>query len=99
MNFAELSKEIMIRKSGEKQGNIRLSIDDWLSLNKELLNFHYYKVPEFVSSNYELKFMGVPIIFYSSGIMAWIECEYCRTTELPNKNNGYTYCSKCGGLV
>jgi len=100
MNFAELSKEIIIRKSGEKTGNIKLSIDDWLSLNQSLQNIPFYSCDEKpIYADALLTFMGIPIIFYSSGIMAWIKCEYCGTTALPKKNNGYTYCSKCGGLA
>jgi len=92
----------MCRRSGEKQGNIKLSINDWISLNTEMNNYTFYKDSNFMSNNinsFEMKFMGIPIIFTSSGITAWFKCEYCQTETIPDKKNGYSYCVKCGALI
>ena len=101
MNFSDLSKEITQRKYGIKRGNIKLSIEDWIELNSELTSYPLCDNGRILTEEkqFEFKFMGVPIVFTSSGITAWIRCEYCQTETLPSKRNGYSYCVKCGALV
>ena len=96
MTFGELAKEITERRAHIKRGNVNLSMSDFMDLIKQSQSLQLYtnELIQEKTEQFEFVFMGVPIIIVAGKIMAWIECEFCHTQELPNKE--YGCCSRCG---
>ena len=79
--------------------NLHFPVETWTDIVGGL-PIMMFQIPDYKPPSTDKWFLGSlfgSFVFYNgTELVAWIECQYCRTTDAPKVSNGYLICTKCG---